>query len=285
MKIKLMDEKLYKYLINEKEESCRVHSVFIHACNLFTSRGLWLTLVSENRWLPPNGVKLNHNKDLRECFPQGEHIRFSIIDQKIKLLDLKLSTSNKKKKETRENKRVKLEYMKTYLALEGKGEAVGKAVLPGNIQASFRCLERALEENSLGKIQTAARGLIGFGSGLTPSMDDYLTGRILMWKAWMMHCSAPMEEDYSKVIEEAARGRTTIPSEWMIRFAGEGRCSEEILHFLHTFFRKSTGAAFDEAFREVLKIGSTSGEDLIYGMCSEGSRLLKRYEGGSSEWD
>ncbi len=285
MKIELMDKNLYEKLINEKEGSLTVHSVFNQACNLYTPQGIWLTLVSKHRWLPPNGVKLNHSRDFRDCYRQDERIRFSFRDQKIKRLDLNLHSLKINQKESWNNKKLKLEYMKAYLELQGQSEAIGNLELPEGVEASFRSIDKALEENNLEKIKKAARGLIGFGSGLTPSMDDYLTGRILMWKIWTMQSATRGEEDYSRVIKEASEGRTTTASEWMIRFAAEGRCSEEIINFLHFYFSQSSGDEFEEAFREVLSIGSTSGEDLMYGMWSEGTRLLKKYEGGKSEWD
>lgn len=285
MKIELMDKNLYGQLINEKEGSFRVHSVFNQACNLYSLQGLWLTLVSKNRWLPPNGIKLNHSRDFRDCYRQDELIKFSIRDQEIKLLNLSLYSLEISQKENWKNKRLKLEYMKAYLDLEGKSETIENVDLPKGVKSSYHSLEKALEENNLEMIKMAARGLIGFGNGLTPSMDDYLTGRILMWKTWTMQPTTVKEEDYSWVIQEASKGRTTTASEWMVRFAAEGRCSEEIITFLHSYFSKSSGSVFEDALREVLEIGSTSGEDLIYGMWSEGRRLLKKYEGGNSEWD
>lgn len=285
MEIELMDEKLYKKLMQQKDPSFVVHSVFQRACNLVTSEGLWTTLVSKNRWLPPNGMQLTHNRDLRDVFQQGEGISLSIQQQRVNRVRLDLSSLHKTEKESYKNLQVKLNYMKTYLEMNGKREALANTALPKTIHQSFQALEESLKENDLEKIRAAARGLIGFGRGLTPSADDYLTGRILMWKAWRIRYPVPAENDYSKVIQQASIGRTTTASEWMIRFAAEGRCSEEIVLFLHSYFSKSSGSAFGDAFREVLGIGSTSGEDLIYGMWSEGRRLLKKYEGGHSKWD
>ncbi|NBG89257.1 DUF2877 domain-containing protein [Isachenkonia alkalipeptolytica] len=285
MKIKLMDKKLYEELTKEKEESFQVHSVFKEACNLYTPRGLWVTLVTENRYLPPNGIKLNHSRDLRECYRQGELIGFSFRDQKVERLNLSLHSQAFDQGESKKNKSLKLEFMKAYLDLKGEAEALGNRNLPEGVRASLQSLEKALAENHSEKIKKAAKGLIGFGHGLTPSMDDYLTGRILMWKTWRMQSPAVKEADYSLAIKEVSKGRTTTASEWLIHFAAEGRCSEEIMNFLHSYFSKSSGGDFEHAFKEVLRIGSTSGEDLMYGMWSEGERLFKKYEGGSSEWE
>jgi len=285
MRIEMMDHHLQRQLSHEGNRPFTVHSVFTHACNFLTEEGVWVTIVSQHRRLPPNGMRIDHNRDLRTQFKQGERVFLPVKDPEIRVMKLDVTSLSMKEKETRRNQSIKLEYMKACLDEKGMPESLVKRELPGGIEGSLRLLEQSLDKNSLEAVKKAAQGLIGFGSGLTPSMDDYLTGRILMWKAWSTNFPETAEEDYSRVIEEAGRGKTTAASEWMIRFAAEGRCSEEILCFIDCFFAKSSGREFEEAFHEVLQIGSTSGEDLMLGMVKEGTRLLKKVEGGSSKWD
>lgn len=109
---------------------------------------------------------------------------------------------------------------------------------------------------------------IGLGIGLTPSGDDFVTGLLAV-----LHCYGMGNEDIKKLLTQFKAveftNRTTVVSYFMIKNMLESNINQALYDYLIR-----CGSA-----QEVLKIGSTSGTDMLSGVSFGLSYLLKRKEG------
>lgn len=120
----------------------------------------------------------------------------------------------------------------------------------------------ALAENDAAGMEAGLMGFIGLGLGLTPSMDDFLTGFLYA----------------SHVLAEAGRGLTyltALPA--LVKTVAEARTSEISAAYLcaaadNDYFSivEDTAIALlrgdKETARDILRVGSNSGADILTGM-------------------
>lgn len=281
LKIETIDKSIADYFFSKTNSSFQIHSVFQSACNLFDDNGVWVTLVNQRRYLPPNGIRLFTNDDFRDIYKASKNIVLDYERHNIKVCDLSIGSVISVNIPI-EKIRLKLEYIKAYLEYYGKEESLFKIKVPDKIEMFMVDLEKSINQNDINEIKRISENLIGFGKGLTPSMDDFLTGKILFWKAWKEYKPSFKNIDYSHTISCLSRTKTTLVSYYMMSFASEGRCSEELLDFMENLFTNVNGKDFENSLKEVIEIGSTSGEDLLFGIYSEGIRILSEYEGGNT---
>lgn len=116
--------------------------------------------------------------------------------------------------------------------------------------------------------------VIGFGPGLTPSTDDFLTG-VIITKRYMNNGSANiLLESIPKICED----KTTKISEEMIKQATRGYVSESYKNFLEVLFN-SHQEDINDSVQKVIRIGASSGTDFLFGvycMALIGSEKLRR---------
>ncbi len=120
----------------------------------------------------------------------------------------------------------------------------------------------ALAANDPAGMEAGLMGFVGLGLGLTPSMDDFLTGFLYA----------------SHVLAEAGRELpylTTLPA--LVKTVAEARTSEISAAYLHAaadndYFSivEDTAIALlwgdKETARDILRVGSNSGADILTGM-------------------
>ncbi|MCI3028411.1 DUF2877 domain-containing protein [Desemzia sp. C1] len=108
---------------------------------------------------------------------------------------------------------------------------------------------------------------IGLGIGLTPSGDDFATGLLAV-----LSCYGPGDEGAKKLLTQFKAvefaHRTTTVSYFMIQNMLENNINQALYDYLI-----SSGSV-----QEVLKIGSTSGTDMLSGVSFGLAYLLKRKE-------
>jgi hypothetical protein len=121
--------------------------------------------------------------------------------------------------------------------------------------------------DNLEGIRDASDEIVGFGPGLTPSADDFLSGLMVS----LLYSSAYYGDDLARVyqINEAiirrAAQRTTKVSEEMLKFAAEGQVAEGIRRLLLTIFSENKNS-LEDSMLSVLDHGETSGSDLAAGI-------------------
>ncbi len=139
--------------------------------------------------------------------------------------------------------------------------AVARAVLPRLID-----LVKATKSENVGGVKEAAQKLIGLGPGLSPSADDTLSGfTAALW--WVSHSLGKGIDRVKKINETiiSCSGTTTLLSQQLLRHAAKGETNERVGELLEAIL---AGAPPDieKWIEEVLKIGETSGIDMMVGL-------------------
>ncbi len=106
----------------------------------------------------------------------------------------------------------------------------------------------------------AARPLIGFGEGLTPSADDVLVGVAALLWAWRWSAFS----DFTAAVAGSAFDLTTIVSADLLMHASQGRFASP-LHALVLALDANHQDSTLTACQELLTVGASSGADLLTG--------------------
>jgi len=125
----------------------------------------------------------------------------------------------------------------------------------------------AINYKSKGDITEAFRSLIGFGSGLTPSGDDFIVGFLSSCYLFPGFISKNIEfiEELTSILKRIAQGKTTDLSLGMLLDACQGlflSALQDVHCSLYIYNKKKT--LFSA--RRLLKVGSSSGRDLLVGL-------------------
>ena len=139
------------------------------------------------------------------------------------------------------------------------------AVMPEDLFS--RTAAPALEKLYLGLktgdavvLQDAAQGLIGLGTGLTPTYDDYLTGFL-----FCLHYAELTVEELDRAVLDSL-DRTNRYSAAFLRAAAEGSYFSLLADCLET--------GGGETLNRLLTVGSSSGHDMLAGMCAAVTFLI-----------
>ena len=112
--------------------------------------------------------------------------------------------------------------------------------------------------------------IVGFGPGLTPSSDDFLSGMIIV-----MHCMKLLGAQDIHKIYEICVGKTTTISEEMIHYTTLGYVSNNSKILIESLFDDDEEMIENEIIN-VMQIGSTSGTDFLFGVYCMASLILER---------
>jgi len=138
---------------------------------------------------------------------------------------------------------------------------VARAALPRLID-----LVKATKSENVEGVKGAAQKLIGLGPGLSPSADDALSGFTAV--LWWVSRSLNKDIDRVKKINEAVvscSGATTLLSQQLLRHAAKGETNERVEELLDAILA-GMPPKVESGVEEVLKIGETSGIDMIVGV-------------------
>lgn len=279
-----------------------VHSVFRHAVNCLMADGRFATVLSSQKPLPPEGIlsasepcaesgspsRADSHQGLRAVdflslgFKTGEpaqlqpgrlligrHAFFfsGIPEANVTPRGLFLLTADGFGTENVRRIRIFADALRhrlqTELVRRQLLNGLREEALAGSSQR-MRALLAALQQPEHGALEAAALSLAGFGDGLTPSGDDFLTG--LMWGARTMQ---PTDASWQALPGLAllaqtllfCRSRTTDASAQMLTFAAEGRFVEPIARLADAFPLVSNAA-----FEAAAAIGHSSGLDALSGV-------------------
>jgi hypothetical protein len=124
----------------------------------------------------------------------------------------------------------------------------------------------AVQQRDYRAVIEHARSWIGYGRGLTPAGDDCLAGILLVLNRWGSGLGLH-EVDRGAVNQaarELARAHTTTLSCTLIHAATLGLADERILRVLDAILLGEAGE--DEAIRNLVRMGHSSGVDTLTGM-------------------
>lgn len=290
-----------KDIAEGKCEGGRVHSVFNNACNIETANS-FITLIMNKRIMAPMsayvasdrdisfnslGVKQNMIFELNEKGISCREIGISIslkeallwsseLDFNIKGAPLPIIERNIKKFE---------EGLLRFGNLSGIGPAIGALgeSIPNLSLISFeiskvdeklyfikdRFIEfiKKIIEGKLEGLGEAASGIIGFGPGLTPGMDDFINGLMVtyLYMGNYFRVSIPDIYKFNGEIIRLSASLTTRVSYEMLRNSSEGRANERIRALMECILQ-SDGTNLLRNLKGVLDYGATSGTDTALGI-------------------
>lgn len=151
----------------------------------------------------------------------------------------------------------------------GFGALLVGATLPFPLYAvgdEVRALSRACAGDDAAGAADSALRLLGVGAGLTPSGDDLVGGAFFARSVFAARVAAPEAwRGAGRLVAAAAPGRTHPISAALLGdlVAGQGWAS---LHDLAAALAHQAGATGEEAARRLVRLGHSSGWDLLTGV-------------------
>jgi len=286
----------------------RVHSVFGNACNIECD-DLFITLLSKGKKMAPMSVIVDYGgkvnfKDLNitqglifefsesEICCKEKNLCIDINNAKTFYLGAKLKSSNCSQHQLLENIKILEQGLKIHGKHQGMGPLVNMLVdkLPELelvklhkyafdtsiefIRDRFIRFIHALIEADVDGIGEIAQLVIGFGCGLTPAMDDFISGVMVTYIYMGSYYKINYEQIYkfnSKVIS-AGLTKTTRVSAEMLKHSSMGEANEavhdliaEILNFNNDKDVENHRSII-RTLIEVIGYGETSGTDTALGI-------------------
>jgi hypothetical protein len=166
--------------------------------------------------------------------------------------------------------------LKRQMAGKGYPEGLGGLLADRNpdvylVKAAAKVLPQLYEAiRSLDQVGVyrSAQSLVGLGPGLTPSGDDFLSGFMLslFWGTRALAIDMKGILQCNQEIVRAAKGRTNLISYTQLLYAAKGQGAEHIYRLIKALYYGENGEELKEAINQVLKLGSTSGSDVIAGI-------------------
>lgn len=303
MKATTICDMLAARIDNEVVLKAKVHSVFKNACNLVTTRDEFITILNSDRKIYPMSLVIDGrgNVDFKALnIVQGMKFilhkgRSCNIDTRF---DIDVSGAERWSSEPDLNfNSVSHESLKRNIkALERGIELYGKFSLMGSLVTalgdSYSCLninislKELLEEkykfitkrfcefinsiiqNDLDKVSYTSKKLIGFGIGLTPSMDDFISGLMISLIYLTKYYGFETSEAYklnSAIISKGLEGTTRVSSE-MLRFSALGKGSQLVKNLILALLCETEDYRILRKVKDAIDVGETSGTDTILGI-------------------
>lgn len=249
------------------QEPCpaSLHSAFQHAANLSAGAGM-LTLLSPGKGLQPGSVVLERAMDFSRLgaysltvgqdgiFADGAKL---ISFQQAQRLELRLDEAFLPPG----SERPVLDFLSGRRGTGLVSLAFQEADNPWTEFLSPRLLafRRAVWAGGADGARQAARRIAGCGPGLTPSSDDWLCGYLAALP------SAFRRDGTAALLAETAAEATNDISANLLRWAGKGYFSEDILALKRCLCHDSGAAERRTAMERVASFGSSSGCDFLTG--------------------
>lgn len=275
----------------------QIHSVFDHAVNCTFKESGWMTILTEEAAIGPMGlvVKAQNLKSL--TLVPGMKLELGRNRIVVSEAGLVLQTKGVplwnplpevlKDPVGLTEKRERLEKLEKWIRKNGNLAGIANVLEYLELPDRSRKLRPDTELNAFGqfaleriqafsevvaepdmeRVRERARGIIGFGPGLTPSGDDFLAGvgASLIYLSAYYRLKKKTGMGMLKAISEEACGRTTRVSEEMLRHLAAGRMSKRVMDLQQSLLSQN-GPEIGATLTEIGKMGETSGTDLALGV-------------------
>ncbi|MDP3446014.1 MAG: DUF2877 domain-containing protein [Ignavibacteria bacterium] len=274
-----IDEEFNK-ILNDHNNEYMIHSIFDKVINIKSINGEIYTIANEFTDNAPYTLKTDFNNSFKDFIDNDSKI--SIDKERIIFDNLEIRLSNtiiwnsrkteisdKHSKNIKSNIEIynrlirssgkeggcKYSYLKYFLNLDITGNLIEK-------ELGYRII--SLYENlKLDNFETEAiNKIIGFGMGLTPSGDDFLTGFLGVIS---MNESTKDVFDRFKESIVTRLSLTTEVSSSMLKAATKEKFREILNDFILSFLQDNN-KFFENKLEKLLDIGSSSGTDISVGV-------------------
>ena len=293
--------------------SGKTHSVFKNALNIISNDNHFITFITIDKPMAPQAIRLFGIKSfLNYGIKKGMKISFRNGYIWVGGLNIKLATDKaflwspnpifSYTKNQEEDILVKLSIMENYLhysksfclpllnalSRECKGfEAFsGKAYQDKSFDfindRFLRFIDAFMKEED--SVTDLSKKIIGYGIGLTPSMDDFICG-MMVSKIYLSHYFNHKVDKAIKtnsLIIKDIDGITTRVSEEMLKLSSKGYVNQDIRSLIISLISKTSIDEFEGNLIKVGEHGFSSGDDIISGIYTYSSLLFNQYGGGRS---
>jgi len=297
--------------IQDKEQYGEIHSVFKNAINILSEDGKFIPVVVKDKPMSPNSKKLEEVLDFNDLnITTGEKCIFtktSLLVKNINISYEKVILWNKDIKlitnpGTYENFQIKLNLLKEFILSKGNKDGIfslleyiyGDVFHSGDnnledksqlfIKERFIEFINSFEKNDINNINKFSKKIIGFGAGLTPSMDDFLSGMMIANIYASHYFAFNLENTYSLNLRivKGIEGMTTLVSEEMLKLSSVGEANEDIRDLMVALFSTINIEKLNNLLLKVVNFGHSSGTDILCGICIGSYILMDKYEGYKS---
>jgi hypothetical protein len=307
----------YKALnaLSGSRKKAEVHSIFDRAFYIKINRNSLVNVIKDKNYISPMSIVLKNSyhesfKSLSIREGMNLEVGENILLFENKMLTIKLGRSSTwfsptfpknvfiKPGDISLNLRVLRDIIYTCPNKEGLVPLLENVELYGPMRLFLNKQETTISESARPGIETLMWGLfrgdfhtvtsnalsiLGLGSGLTPSCDDFLAGLILSLKigggALLKKRKAELifHRKISSKICRLAKAKTTVYSQILLNQARFGEGPEAIVELVHSILTKDPNHVASVT-KSVMKIGETSGADIAIGVYYGIRFLLSRLE-------
>ncbi len=275
--MKVISSDLLDYF-QEKELSAYVHSIFCNTINIQTDDKL-ISILNNEEDIVPMSISLEQEDFSKLKIKRGDELKISNETISFKDFEIDLDTF------LIWNSEVEVLSRDIY-NLENKMFLIGESISEyGNknglaslctesdsnlyteyIEEEFYKFLTTITYCDFKNINKRASKLIGYGPGLTPSMDDLLSGLMISLiyysKCYNFHVKK-IEKINFEIIKNLQNKTSTISTE-MLKNSSVGKCSYYTKRLLLDILNDESD--FDYNVRKVISRGSSSGTDLLVGI-------------------
>lgn len=285
---------LYKWM-QDRDRYGEVNSVFKSTINILSDDGKFIPIVINNKPISPNSIKLSENIDFRNFdIHMGSRVRLTryilnISNINIYLKDPKLWNKSIELvdiKDTYDNLQLKIETISDFILDKGdksgifnlmqfisKEQSVFKDT-PLEDQSQFFIKDRfisfmdAFKNHHMDSINSYSKKIIGFGQGLTPSMDDFISGLMIsnIYISYFLGLSMEKAYTINQEIVGDIENKTTFVSEEMLMQSSIGETNEDIRNLMVAIIGTSRSERLNELLVKVIDYGHSSGTDILCGI-------------------
>lgn len=302
MKALYICETLMKAIAGKKILSGRVHSIFDNACNIETEHE-FITLLSKDKCIAPMSVIVDNNQQVNFkklgitqnmnfdlsinsiCCSQ-RNMFISLEDVQIWFPGFTAEYSSCLEHELIQNVKTLGRGLDTFGKLYGIGPIIGMLndELPDleltDLQAApshknfefmkYRFLNfiQGVLKADIGIIAQAAENIIGFGSGLTPAMDDFICGMMiaLIYLGNYYRLDLSNIYKFNSVLISKSLNKTTRVSSEMLKHSAKGFTIQAVKELMLGILNSHIEKAIINSLIKTVDIGETSGSDIAQGI-------------------
>lgn len=318
MKALSICEKLMKAIVSKKITKGRVHSVFNNACNIETEHE-FVTLLSRGKGMVPMGVlvdgreqvdfkKLNITQNMTFNFcvngisSNEENIFISLEDAQLWFPGVMEIFPDCPEEEVLKNIKAVEMGLNTYGRLYGISPLVGlldkempdielSALHVFSPDKSFEFIGqrfinfmKTLAKGDIEGITEAAEGVIGFGPGLTPAMDDFICGIMIsfIYLGYYYRLDISRIYEFNRRLISGGLSKTTRVSSEMLRHSAAGEANQAVRTLIQAIVNHHNEKNIIKALLSTIDLGETSGSDMALGIYT-GCKIMTnpKYRG---EW-
>lgn len=307
--------KLRSEIDNNQVKYGYIFSVFKNACNIISNNNELITFLLSEKNIGPMAISMSGiDSILNLGLKKNEEVIFNKNSISISKSNFKLDLSEvsiwdikpcfEYKKANEQDLKRKVQKFEELLLKYGEKQGMGYLVLSIkdyindldtfdkksislNSNYSF-IIDNFLEflknviSSDFDNVEKSAKKIIGFGPGLTPSMDDFITGLMVSLIYLCHYFELDMEKTYkfNRMIISSIKNRTTLISESMLVHACSGYVMESLRACIVSVLSDTSEKDMSKKIIDVISFGSTSGTDMLYGVYIGSKIMINKKIGG-----